>query len=475
MVFSSSIFLFYFLPVVLAVYYLMHWRGTSIHWMNLFITVVSYLFYGWFEPWFVLLMLGSTVVDYAAGRMISRPGATIHSRNVALVVSMVSNLALLGFFKYYMFFMGGINRLIDLAGLGPHYFAVLAITLPVGISFYTFQSMSYTIDVWRGDAPPVKDLRTFSCYVALFPQLVAGPIIRYNTVAHQLIQRHHTLLRFVSGIMMFSLGMGKKILLANPMGQIADGVFAADSPGMLYAWWGILAYALQIYFDFNGYSDMAVGLGRMLGFEFIRNFNAPYRARSITDFWKRWHMSLTTWFTDYLYKSIGGNRVATKKRLYFNLFLVMFISGLWHGANTTFVCWGLFHAFFLISERVMGKQAIYEPLPVPLRIIFTNIIVLFAWVLFRAPTLDQAWLYWQSLLGLREATLAAPMLGNLVFQPYLVFTLVLATLLTQIPWQAHDFAAKVTLGRFLACFAVILLAIVAMFTQAFNPFLYFQF
>lgn len=475
MVFSSHIFLFYFLPLVLGVYYLMHWRGANIHWMNLFITVMSYVFYGWFEPWFVTLMFGSTLVDYAAGRLISKPGATIRSRNIALAVSMSSNLLLLGFFKYYMFFMGGLNRLMDVMNLGPHYFTVLAITLPVGISFYTFQSMSYTIDVWRGDAPPIKDLRTFSCFVALFPQLVAGPIIRYNTVAHQLIQRHHTVLRFVSGIMIFGLGMGKKILLANPMGQIADGVFAADSPGMLFAWWGILAYALQIYFDFNGYSDMAVGLGRMLGFEFIRNFNAPYRARSITDFWKRWHMSLTTWFTDYLYKSIGGNRVATKKRLYFNLFLVMFISGLWHGANTTFVCWGLFHAFFLIKERMLDKKAIYEPLPVPVQILLTNVIVLFAWVLFRAPTLDQAWLYWQSMIGMRDATLAAPMLGNLVLQPYLIFTLVLAVLFTQFPWQAHDFAAKVTLPRFLLSFIILLLALLTMFTQAFNPFLYFQF
>jgi alginate O-acetyltransferase complex protein AlgI len=213
----------------------------------------------------------------------------------------------------------------------------------------------------------------------------------------------------------------------------------------------------------------------MLGFEFIRNFNAPYRSRNISDFWKRWHMSLTTWFTDYLYKSIGGNRVATKKRLYFNLFLVMFISGLWHGANTTFVCWGLFHAFFLITERMMDKKAIYDGLPLPFQLLITNVIVLFAWVLFRAPTLDQAWLYWQSMLGLREVTAAAPMLGSLVFQPYLVFSLVAAVLFTQLPWQAHDFAAKVTVPRFLVAFAVLLLAILTMFTQAFNPFLYFQF
>jgi alginate O-acetyltransferase complex protein AlgI len=475
MVFSSHIFIFYFLPLVLGVYYLMHWRGVNIHWMNLFISVTSYVFYGWFEPWFVILMFGSTVVDYAAGRIITAPGATIRRRNIALGVSMTSNLALLGFFKYYMFFMGGLNHLLGLLGAGPHYYSILAITLPVGISFYTFQSMSYTIDVWRGDAPPVRDLRTFTCFVALFPQLVAGPIIRYNTVANQLERRHHTLLRFVSGIVLFSLGMGQKILLANSAGQIADSVFAADSPGMLLSWWGILAYTMQIFFDFNGYSNMAVGLGRMLGFEFIRNFNAPYRSRSITDFWKRWHMSLTTWFTDYLYISIGGNRVKSKLRLYFNLFLVMFISGLWHGANLTFVAWGMFHAFFLISERLLDKKPFYEPLPLPIKILLTNLIVMFAWVLFRSPDLGHALEFWKSMVGAREAMAAAPLLGSLVFEPYLVFCLICAVVLTQLPWQAHDFAAKITWPRLLVATVVLVLSLVTMFTQAFNPFLYFQF
>ncbi len=475
MVFSSHIFLFYFLPIVLGIYYFLYWRRFSVRWMNLFLTIASYVFYGWFEPWFVILMFVSTFIDYAAGRVISKPGASRRTRNTALAVSVISGLALLGFFKYYMFFMGGVNALLALLGLGQNYFTILAVTLPIGISFYTFQTMSYTIDVWRGDAPPVKDLRTFSCYVALFPQLVAGPIIRYNTVANQLEHRHHTLLRFASGVMIFSLGMGKKVLIANPMGQIADIAFAADAPGLVYAWWGAIAYALQIYFDFCGYSDMAVGLGRMFGFEFIRNFNAPYRAQSMTDFWKRWHMSLTTWFTDYLYKSIGGNRVATKKRLYFNLFFVMFMSGLWHGANLTFICWGLFHAFFLITERMMDKKPVYEKFPLPFKILFTNIIVLFAWVLFRMPTISEAWLYWKSMLGLRAANVSAPLLGSLLFEPYLVFTLLAGVILCLGKRQAHDFVTTVTLPRLLICFAVFLLAIVSMFTQAFNPFLYFQF
>jgi len=475
MVFTSHIFLFYFLPIVLGVYYFMHWQKVNIHWMNLFITVASYLFYGWFEPWFVILMWVSTALDYTCGRIISGPGTTIRRRNVALAVSMVGNLGLLGFFKYYMFTMGGINHIMQMLGLGPSYFHIMAVTLPIGISFYTFNTMSYVIDVWRGDAPPVRDLRSFSLFVSLFPHLVAGPIIRYNTVAHQLDRRHHSLVRFSSGVMIFSLGMGKKILLANPVGQIADSCFGADSPGMWISWWGVLAYALQIYFDFSGYSDMAVGLGRMIGIEITRNFNAPYRSKSMTDFWKRWHMSLTTWFTDYLYISLGGNRVQTKRRLYFNLLFVMFMSGLWHGANMTFICWGLFHAFFLITERMMDRKPLYAALPGFMKIALTNVIVLFAWVLFRATTLDNAWLYWKSMVGLHGAQVSAVLLHPVVFQPYLVFSMVVAVVCTQLPWQAHDFAAKVTVPRMAMALGLMALCIVAMFTQAFNPFLYFQF
>ena len=475
MVFSSQFFLFYYLPIILGVYYFLHWRGVAIHWMNLFITVSSYLFYGWFEPWFVLLMLFQTVLDYSMGRIMTAPGATIRRRNVALATSMVGNLSLLGFFKYYMFFMGGLNALLGKLGLGLHYFHVMEVVLPIGISFYTFNTMSYIIDVWRGDAPPVRDLRTFSFFVSLFPHLVAGPIIRYNTVAHQLDRRVHTLPRFVSGIMVFSFGMGKKILLANSAGQIADTVFGADSPGMLLSWWGVLAYSIQIYFDFSGYSDMAVGLGRMFGIEITRNFNGPYRAQSMTDFWKRWHMSLTTWFTDYLYISIGGNRVLNKKRLYFNLLFVMSVSGLWHGANITFICWGFFHAFFLITERLRDKKPLYESLPIWLKILCTNVIALFAWVLFRAPTIGQAWTYWKSMVGLGAAVPSASLLHPLVFQPYLVMMLGVAVVLTQFPFQAHDFSARITRPRLALAFAVLLLSIATMFTQAFNPFLYFQF
>lgn len=474
MVFSSHIFVFYFLPVFLLVYYGLFLGRAKVQWLNLFITVASYVFYGWFEPWFVVLMWVSTALDYTCGRVISKPGASKRARNIALGVSMAGNLGMLGFFKYYMFFMGGMNALANTLGLGPHYFNIMQVVLPIGISFYTFQTMSYTIDVWRGDAPPVKDLRTFSCFVSLFPQLVAGPIIRYNTVANQLENRKHTLRRFAGGIIAFGFGMAMKILVANPCGQVADAVFAAAAPTTPQAWWGALAYSLQIYFDFNAYSIMALGLGRLIGFEFIRNFNAPYRSTGMSDFWRRWHMSLTTWFTDYLYIPLGGNRVKVR-RLYLNLFIVMFLSGLWHGANWTFVCWGLFHAFFLIGERLLGRKPIYHRLPKPLTILITNAIVLFAWVLFRASDIGAAWAYWKSMVGLRAATPAAPLLNALAFDPYHVFVMLVAVALCLQPRQAFDIARVATPLRLVAALLLLALALAGMVAQSYNPFLYFQF
>ena len=474
MVFSSHIFLFYFLPLFLLVYYALYLGRARVQWLNLFITVASYVFYGWFEPWFVVLMWASTALDYSCGRVISRPGASKRSRNIALAISMTGNLGMLAFFKYYMFTMENVNSLLSLLGLGESYFRVLQVTLPIGISFYTFQTMSYTIDVWRGDAPPVKDLRTFSCFVSLFPQLVAGPIIRYNTVATQLENRKHTLRRFSAGIVAFGFGMAMKILVANPCGQIADAVFASQAPSAGVAWWGALAYSLQIYFDFNAYSIMALGLGRLIGFEFIRNFNAPYRSTGISDFWRRWHMSLTTWLTDYLYIPLGGNRVPVK-RLYFNLFLVMFVSGVWHGANWTFLCWGLFHAFFMITERAMGKRPVYHKLPWLPKVVLTNVIVIFAWVLFRSETIGKAWDYWMSMLGLREPSAAAPLLRPLVFDPYHLAVLAVAVILCLQPRQAFDISRIATPWRLMAALLLLALAMAGMAAQSYNPFLYFQF
>ena len=334
--------------------------------------------------------------------------------------------------------------------------------------------MSYAIDVWRGTAPPVKNFATFACYVALFPQLVAGPIVRYNTVAEELETRTHTLENFVRGMVFFCFGFSEKIFLANQVGIIADRVFAADAPGVLNSWWGSLAYMFQIYFDFSAYSNMAIGLGLMLGFHFPRNFDGPYRSRSITEFWKRWHISLTSWFRDYLYIPLGGNRVG-KFRLYFNLFLVMFVSGVWHGANWTFVCWGLYHAFFMIVERANNKQALYYKLPKVVQLTLTQIIVLFGWVLFRADSIGEAWRMWKCMLGLNAVSTTDTILSAEIFTPSCQFFMALAFMLSFWKFRSYDWCDKVSPQRVAVAMVIFVVAILALFTQSYNPFLYFQF
>jgi alginate O-acetyltransferase complex protein AlgI len=474
MVFSSHIFLFYFLPLTLLGYYVMVYFKASKSWLNLFLTVASYIFYGWFQPYYVLLMFFTSYVNYLGGKFISAPGASQPQRKTALYLSVTISLAMLGFYKYYMFFMGGVNRLMELCGEGTHFFHIMQVTLPIGISFYTFHCLSYTIDVYRGVAPPVKDLKTITCFISLFSQLVAGPIIRYNTVADQLVNRVHTLSQFSSGVALFILGFSKKILLANACGDIASAAFRADSPDMLTAWWGVIAYHFQIYFDFCAYSDMAVGLGRMIGFEFIKNFNGPYWSTSISEFWKRWHISLSSWIMDYLYIGLGGNRKGVR-RTYINLAIAMFLCGLWHGAQMTFVCWGLFQGSFLIWERTMGKKTIYAKLPLFWQILVTNIIVIFSWVLFRSPSIDQAWLYWQCMLGFGSHSAANALIYPQIFNLKTFIEMAICAALIFQHKQAHDLVITLTPARFWILAVLFVYAISVMSTQSFNPFLYFQF
>jgi alginate O-acetyltransferase complex protein AlgI len=468
MVFTTHIFVFYFLPLFLLVYYTLP-RG----WRNPWITLGSYVFYGWWQPWFVGLMLFTTCMDFLWGRVITRPGATPARRRLAVAACVITNLGLLGFFKYYMFAATTLNDLLARLGSGP--FRVMQVVLPIGISFYTFHSLTYIIDLYRGDATPAKSFPDFSAFVALFPDLVAGPIIRYKTLAAQLADRDHTAGRFASGTMIFILGFAKKLLIANPAGMVADAVFQARSPLPQDAWVGVLAYALQIYFDFCGYSDMAVGLGRMLGFEFPRNFDAPYRAASITDFWRRWHISLSSVLRDYLYFPLGGNRKGPA-RTYINLLVVMLLGGLWHGAKWNFVAWGAYHGLLLGAERIGGKRSVYERLPRPLRIGMTFLLVLLSWVLFRAEDLTAALHYYSAMFGLARSSPTAPLLGAILYTPYRVLVLGVGTWLVFQPLQAHDWAMRpVTWPRVVFLIPLFVLALMVMFAQAFNPFLYFQF
>ncbi len=468
MVFTSHIFLFYFLPFFLLVYFCL-----PMGWRNAWITLMSYVFYGWWEPWFVTLMMFVTVMDFIWGKVITRPGATLLQRKLAVAACVITNLGFLAFFKYSMFATESLNQVINAVGFQP--FVVLNVVLPIGISFYTFHSLTYIVDLYRGDATPAESFTDFSAFVALFPNLVAGPIIRYKTLAEQLTQRTHTATKFASGINIFILGFAKKILLANPMGEVADVAFSAESPLPLDAWVGVVAYAFQIYFDFCGYSDMAVGLARMIGFEFPRNFNAPYHAEGITDFWRRWHISLSTVLRDYLYLPLGGNRKG-HTRTYINLAIVMLLGGLWHGAKWNFIVWGAFHGLLLGFERWRGKQSPYQTLPRALRVAVTFLLVLWSWVFFRADDLTSAVNYLSAMLGQSPGTDTAAFVGASIYTPYRLLILVICAVLVIQPQQAHDWAIPpLTWGQVAVLIPLFLVSLSAMFAQDFNPFLYFQF
>lgn len=472
MVFSSHLFLFYFLPFSLGLYYLMPIRGR-----NLLLTLLSYLFYGWSNPLFTLLMLFSTVVDYVCGWVI---GGTIPARNqrtrkIALFVSIVTNLSLLGIFKYSHFALENYNLLLTATGLdGIGIETGFRFILPLGISFYTFQSMSYTIDVYRGEAGYQKRFITFACYVSMFPQLVAGPIIRFQEVANQLAIRTHTMEKFSRGVAFFCLGMAKKVLLANGCGKIADVTFAAGSIHWIDAWYGSIAYAFQIYFDFSGYSDMAIGLGLMFGFVFPKNFSSPYKSASITEFWQRWHISLSTWLKEYLYIPLGGNRKG-HRRTVANFMVVMFLGGLWHGASWNFIIWGLLHGSLLGFERNMGRRSLYFKLRRPLRVAITFVLVVIAWVFFRAATMPAALNYLGSMFGVAAVPETSLLIRGIVYQPYFLIVMAVSAAVVWAGPQSWDWTKKLTIWKSLIIAVLMALSVVLLTLQSYNPFIYFNF
>ena len=464
MVFSSHLFIYYFLPFSLGLYYLL--PRSAKHYG---LTLCSYLFYGWANPKFVLLMLASTVIDYICGRVI----ATDRHRQLAVTVSVCTNLSLLGFFKYFYFAIGNYNAVASLIGL-PILRDVLNVTLPLGISFYTFQSMSYTIDVYRGQAKPISNFIDFACYVSMFPQLVAGPIVRFSRVAEQLQHRTHTLDKLTQGIAFFSVGLSKKILLANPCGKIADTVFDAGTVAVLDAWYGIVAYAFQIYFDFSGYSDMAIGLGLMLGFTFPKNFDSPYRSASITEFWRRWHISLSSWLRDYLYIPLGGNRKG-QARTYINLAIVMLLGGLWHGASWNFVIWGGIHGGMLALERMRGKSSFYQQWPNAIRVGLTFLLVLITWVFFRSANLSRAVTLLGCMVGLVSVPPGHYLIGGLIYQPYYLLSISMAALVTCLRRSTWGWVQNLSVPKMVACLILLWISLVFLETQSYNPFIYFIF
>ena len=387
MVFSSILFMFIYLPVVLFLYYI-----SPVKWRNPILFVVNMVFYGWGEPVYILLMLVSITINYINGILIGKwRGVNDRKAKTVLVVNVVLNLSLLGFFKYYNLIAETLN-LIPFISL-----PALNVTLPIGISFYTFQTMSYPIDVYRGDSHVQKNYISFGTFVALFPQLIAGPIVRYKDVADQLDFRANSVDQFASGVERFMIGVGKKVLIANNIGALWD-VYAASCGDLTFvgSWIGALAFSLQIYFDFAGYSDMAIGLGRMIGFEFLENFNYPYISKSITEFWRRWHMSLGTWFRDYVYIPLGGNRCG-KARQIFNITVVWALTGIWHGANWTFLIWGLYYAFWLLLEKTfllkyLEKSRVWSH-------VYTILVVVLVWPLFQLNDIGLAGQYTSAMLG----------------------------------------------------------------------------
>jgi alginate O-acetyltransferase complex protein AlgI len=481
MLFSSHLFVFVFLPLALLGYYAAPRRLR-----HLFLTLASYVFYGWANPVFVFLILLSTAIDYGCGLALAArngpdpaplaPGtARTRRQKAVLLLSIASNLALLGFFKYFNFGVDAYNRAVTGLGLGGAVWdTAFAVTLPLGISFYTFQSMSYTIDVYRGHATAMRSFVDFACFVSMFPQLVAGPIIRFSEVDDQLRERAHTLEKFARGVAMLALGLAKKVLLANPCGKVADIVFDAGTASVADAWYGCGAYAFQIYFDFSAYSDMAIGLGLMLGFVFPKNFDSPYRARSITEFWRRWHISLSTWLRDYLYVPLGGNRRGPA-RTYLNLALVMLLGGLWHGADWTFVAWGAIHGAWLAFERAQGKDSPYRALPGPLRTALTFAIVLVAWVFFRAESLPRALDTLGCMLGLVDVQPGANLVRATIHAPYYVGSVLLAAVVTWGLPQTWDWTRVLTWPKAVLAFGLLVLSVVVLETQAYNPFIYFIF
>lgn len=466
MVFSSLEFIFVFLASVLAVYYLVPPKAR-----NIVLLLFSLVFYGWGEPVYVFLMIATITVDYICGYIIGRDLDSKPKRaKVTLIVSIVINLALLGVFKYYDFFAGTLNSL-----LGRGVFPTLGLTLPIGISFYTFQALSYVIDVYRRDARVQKNIAAFGTYVTLFPQLIAGPIVGYADVDDQLRERTHSLTLFASGCRTFICGLAKKILLANAAGAMWNSLSAAAEPDALGAWLAIVFYTFQIYFDFSGYSDMAIGLGKMFGFSFRENFYYPYVSESITEFWRRWHISLSTWFREYVYIPLGGNRKGVG-RTYFNLFCVWLLTGLWHGASWNFVLWGLYYFALLVIEKTFLLRLL-ERAPKFLRHIYSMAAVIFGWLLFVIEDVSSIGAYLSRMFGgtgvFATQITVYELVRNLVFLAILILASTPAP--KKLWYKLYSKGTPWRIVQSVVCAIAFVLCIAYLVDSSYNPFLYFRF
>lgn len=464
MVFSSLVFMFAYLPITLLAYYLVPRQGR-----NIFLFIVNLIFYGWGEPKLVLLMVFNIFLNYTGGWLVDKYRADAKKKKLFLILTCVLDIGILAVFKYTGMITETLNMLPFLN------IPELQISLPIGISFYTFQTMSYVIDVYRDDAPVSKNFINFGTYVALFPQLIAGPIVRYRDVAEQLVNRRETLEIFTKGVKLFMVGLAKKVIIANTMGTLTTNIFATtDENGVVGTWVGMIAYTFQIYFDFSGYSDMACGLGNMMGFEFLKNFNYPYIAKSITDFWRRWHISLSTWFKEYVYIPLGGNRKGVKRQI-LNLLIVWGLTGLWHGAAYNFVLWGLYYGLLLILEKFVLKKFL-DRLPSFVQHIYTLFIIIIGWGLFYFTDVGQLGEFMVDLFNFGNG-ICGDQAFNLIMSnlPMLIIAAVASTPLATTLYTRFEHTRFMWIPETLYCMGVLAVSTASLVNQSYNPFLYFRF
>lgn len=470
MVFSSILFLFLFLPVFLTVYHF-----TSKKWKNYTLLFFSILFYAWGASDFVIILLISSILNFYLVQQIDRNN---HRKKLLLTLSVVLNLGLLSYFKYANFFIENFNLALESFGFSSVEWTKVA--LPIGISFFTFQSLTYSVDVYRGVHKPLRKLSDFLVYILSFPQMIAGPIVRFNEIADEIIERKETLDDKLYGVYRFCIGLGKKVLIANVLAEYADSVFDSDltSIDSSQAWIAILAYAFQIYFDFSGYSDMAIGLGKIMGFTFPENFNAPYISKNISEFWRRWHMTLGSFMRDYLYIPLGGNRVKSKGHLYFNLWIVFLLSGLWHGASWNFVIWGAYHGLFLILDRLFLVRLLNR-LGDFVSITFTFFIIVLGWAIFRIEDFESLNLFISKLFSFD--------FSSVELSHEVIFTFAIAILfsfLTSFTWgeklqnfvfNNNERSFKMNVLFYTISIFLFILSVAAIAGSDFNPFIYFRF
>lgn len=471
MVFSSTLFIFFFLPIILAGYYLL-----KVEYRNIYLLVVSLIFYAFAKPKFILVLLSSILINYIMGLLINyaKSNFNVILNRLILAITVILNLGLLFYFKYMNFFISSVNEICK------SNIALINVALPLGISFFTFQGMSYIFDLYMGKVQVQKNFINIALYMSFFPKLAQGPITRYRDINGQIDSRECNIDKFYDGVTRFIIGLAKKVIIADQIGYVVDQIFSKspNENSMAIAWVGAICYTIQIYFDFSGYSDMAIGLGKMFGFEFMENFNYPYISKNLTEFWRRWHISLSTWFRDYVYIPLGGNRTGN---MYFNLFVVFLVTGIWHGAAWNFIIWGLWHGLFLIIEKILKVKNIKIKAPVFIKQLYTILIVLLGWVLFRAPNLNYAINY----IGVMFGVVAVKNVGFTAFW-YLtpkIIALIVISLIASIPlkdllknvYKTVEGTYLEFVGKNLYLIFIFVISIMCVMTSTYNSFIYFKF